>query len=72
MKPKAPIVVNGDKVEYFHEQKKVIGTGNISIDYEDVKLTCKQVTVYLDTREAIAEGDVKICLLYTSPSPRDS
>jgi len=60
MKPKAPIVVNGDKVEYFHEEKKVIGTGNISIDYEDVKLTCKQVTVYLDTREAIAEGDVKI------------
>ena len=60
MKPKAPIVVNGDKVEYFAEEKKVIGTGNISIDYEDVKLTCKQVTVYLDTREAIAEGDVKI------------
>jgi LPS-assembly protein len=60
MKQKAPIVVNGDKVEYFHEEKKVIGTGNISIDYEDVKLTCKKVTVYLDTREAIAEGDVKI------------
>ena len=60
MKQKAPIVVNGDNVEYFHEEKKVIGTGNISIDYEDVKLTCKKVTVYLDTREAIAEGDVKI------------
>lgn len=60
IKQKAPIVVNGDKVEYFHEQKKVIGTGNISIDYEDVRLTCKTVTVYLDTREAIAEGDVRI------------
>ncbi len=60
MKQKAPIIVNGDKVEYFHEQKKVIGTGNISIDYEDVKLTCERVTVYLDTREAIAEGNVKI------------
>ncbi len=60
IKPKAPIVVNGDKVEYFHEEKKVVGEGNISIDYEDVKLTCKKVTVYLDTREAIAEGDVKI------------
>jgi len=60
VKQKAPIIVNGDKVEYFHEQKKVIGTGNIFIDYEDVRLTCKKVTVYLDTREAIAEGDVKI------------
>lgn len=60
MKQKAPIIVNGDKVEYFHEQKKVVGTGNISIDYEDVRLTCNKVTVYLDTREAIAEGNVRI------------
>ncbi|MDP3791647.1 MAG: hypothetical protein Q8R38_06360 [Candidatus Omnitrophota bacterium] len=59
-KQKAPIVVNGDKVEYFHEQKRVVGTGNIFIDYEDVRLTCEKVTVYLDTREAIAEGNVKI------------
>jgi LPS-assembly protein len=60
IKQKAPIIVNGDRVEYFHEQKKVIGTGNVFIDYEDVRLTCEKVTVYLDTREAIAEGDVKI------------
>lgn len=60
MKQKAPIIVNGDKVEYFHEQKKVVGTGNVSIDYEDVKLTSEKVTVYLDTREAIAEGNVRI------------
>ncbi len=60
MKQKAPIIVNGDKVEYFHEQKKVVGTNNISIDYEDVRLTCDKVTVYLDTREAVAEGNVKI------------
>jgi Organic solvent tolerance protein OstA len=59
-KPKTPIVVNGDKVEYLYEQKKVVGTGNISIDYEGVMLTCEKVVVYLDTREAIAEGDVKI------------
>ena len=59
-KQKAPIVVNGDKVEYFHEQKKVVGVGNISIDYQDVRLTAEKVTVYLDTREAIAEGNVKI------------
>lgn len=59
-KQKAPIIVNGDKVEYFHEQKKVVGTGNVSIDYEDVRLTSRKVTVYLDTREAIAEGDVRI------------
>jgi len=58
--PKEPVVVNGDKVEYFQDNKKVIGTGNISIVYKDVTLTCDQVTVYLDTKEAIAEGNVKI------------
>lgn len=60
IKVKEPIVVNGDKVEYFHEQKKVTGSGNISIEYKGVILTCDKVTVYLDTREAIAEGNVKV------------
>lgn len=55
-----PVVVNGDKVEYFHEQKRVVGVGNVSIEYSDVILTCDKVTVYLDTREAIAEGNVKV------------
>ena len=61
--PKEPIVVNGDKVEYFHEKKQVIGSGHISIIYRDVVMTCEKVTVYLDTREAIAEGDVKVTLV---------
>jgi len=57
---KEPIVVNGDKVEYFQERKEVVGTGNISIIYRDVVLTCDKVKVYLDTHEAIAEGNVKV------------
>src|SRR3989338_6210393 len=60
LKIKEPIVVNGDKVEYFHEKKQVIGSGNVSITYKDVVLTCERITVYLDTKEAIAEGNVKI------------
>jgi len=58
--PKEPIVVNGDSVEYFHEKKMVVGVGNISIKFKDVDLTCDKITVYLDTREAIAEGHVKV------------
>ncbi len=57
---KEPIVVDGDKVEYFQDKKQVIGSGNVSITYKDVVLTCDKITVYLDTREGIAEGDVKI------------
>lgn len=58
--PQDPIVVNGDAVDYFHEKKQVIGTGNVSITYRDVILTCDKVTVFLDSREAIAEGNVKV------------
>ncbi len=60
LKAKEPVVVNGDKVEYLHEKKQVIGSGNVSITYKDVVLTCDKITVYLDTKEAIAEGNVKI------------
>lgn len=60
LKAKEPIVVNGDKVEYFHEKKQVVGSGNISITYKDVVMTCDRITVYLDTRDAIAEGNVRI------------
>lgn len=58
--PKEPIVIDGDKVEYFQDQKKAVGTGNVSIKYKDMVLTCDRITVYLDTREGIAEGNVKI------------
>jgi len=58
--PKEPIIVNGDNVEYFNEKKMVTGTGSISIKYKDIELTCDKITVYLDTREAIAEGNVRV------------
>jgi LPS-assembly protein len=57
---KEPVVVNGDKVEYLQEQKKVVGSGNVSIEYKGVTLTCRKVTVFIDTREALAEGNVKV------------
>lgn len=50
--------MHGDNVEYLHEQQKVVGTGNVSIDYEDTKLTADKITVHMDTKLAIAEGNV--------------
>jgi len=57
---KIPIIVNGDKVEYFQDERKVIGSGNIEITYEDVRLTCDKIVVEMDTKEALAEGNVKL------------
>jgi LPS-assembly protein len=55
-----PVEVNGDQVEYFPNEKKVVGSGNISIDYKGAKLTCDRITVYTDTKDADAEGNVVI------------
>ena len=53
-----PIEVNGDQVEFFPKEKKVVGKGNVSIDYEGIKLTCDKITVYTETKDAEAEGNV--------------
>ncbi|UCH12538.1 MAG: LPS-assembly protein LptD [Candidatus Omnitrophota bacterium] len=55
-----PIVCNGDEIEYFEKEKKVVGTGNIVITYKDTTLTCDKVTVWADTKDAKAEGNVRI------------
>lgn len=55
-----PIVVNGDNVEYYQEKKEVVGSGNVSIVYKDIILTCDKVTVDLVKRDAVASGNVKV------------
>lgn len=55
-----PVEVNGDRVEFFSEEKKVTAEGNVVINYGDSKLTCKKVTVYTQTKDAFAEGDVHL------------
>ncbi|NQU94946.1 MAG: LPS-assembly protein LptD [Candidatus Omnitrophica bacterium] len=59
-KSKEPIIVKGNKVEYFHEEKKVTGHGGVSVDYGETELRCDKIVVYMDTKEAICEGNVKI------------
>lgn len=55
---KEPVVCEGDVVEYLIEEKKVISRGHVVITYKDMKLTCDEATVFLDTNDAIAYGNV--------------
>ena len=55
---KEPVIVNGDKVEFFSAEKKVVAEGNVIITQKDTKLVCDKVTVYSQTQDAIAEGNV--------------
>jgi len=56
--PQGAIIVNGDEVEYFPDEKKVMGKGNISIDYKGSTVTADAITVFLETKDAEAEGEV--------------
>jgi len=60
MKPGQPIIVDGDKVEYFEEEGRIVAEGNVSITYGDVKLTCDRIEVNTQTRRALCEGNVRI------------
>ncbi len=53
-----PVVVDGETVEYFQSEKKVIATGNVIATYEDMKLTADKATVYTDTKIVHAQGNV--------------
>ncbi|MBU4376232.1 MAG: LPS export ABC transporter periplasmic protein LptC, partial [Candidatus Omnitrophica bacterium] len=55
-----PIVVNGDKVQYDYAEKTVSGTGNVSITYKGIKLTCDSIVINVDEKEGVAEGNVTL------------
>jgi len=59
-KKKAPVIVNGDKVEYIQDKNIIVASGNIRVNYDDVVLTCEKITVHTDTKLGICEGQVKI------------
>ncbi len=59
-KKEEPIIVNGDTVEYFTEGKEVTATGNVSVTNKGTKLTCRKLTVNTQTKDAEAEGDVRL------------
>ncbi len=60
LKPGQPIVVNGDKVEYFETEGRIVAEGNVSITYGDAKLTCNRIEVDTKSRTALCEGNVRI------------
>jgi len=60
LKPGQPIQVDGDEVEYFEKEGKIVAEGNVSITYGDATLTCDRIEVDTRTRQAMCEGNVRI------------
>jgi LPS-assembly protein len=57
---KGPILINGDNVEYATDKREVTASGNVVVIYGDTKLTCNKLTVNTETKDATAEGNVRI------------
>ncbi len=55
---KLPMTVNGDVVEFKSSGREVVAEGNVEIVYQDSKMTCNKVRVFIDEKMAIAEGNV--------------
>ncbi len=60
LKPGLPIVVDGDKVEYFEQDGRIVAEGNVVITYGDMTLTCDKIEVNTKSRMAVCEGNVRI------------
>lgn len=55
---KVPMTVNGDVVEFKSSGREVVAEGNVEIGYQDSRMTCNKVRVFIDEKLAIAEGNV--------------
>ena len=55
-----PVTVNGDTVEYLTENKEVQATGKVVVVYQGTTLRCDKLTVNTQTKDAVAEGNVRI------------
>ena len=60
LKEQMPVVVNGDKVEFFTDLEKIVAEGNVVIEYGSATLTCDRITVFTKTKDAFAEGNVRL------------
>ena len=58
---KAPVSIEADKLVYFDKEQKAIYTGNVVVIQGDSKMTCSELTIYMDKGatpgEAAPAGD---------------
>jgi hypothetical protein len=55
-----PIIINGDTVEYLTEGREVTASGDVSVIYKGTKLSCRKLTINTQTKDAEAEGNVRL------------
>jgi lipopolysaccharide assembly outer membrane protein LptD (OstA) len=54
------VIVDGDEVEYFDEEKTIVARGNVIVKYGETTLTCDTMILHTDTSQVLCEGNVVI------------
>ncbi len=60
LKKGQPVIVDGDRVEYFEKKNKILAEGNVSIRYGDVRLSCDRIELDTKTQQAVCRGNVRV------------
>lgn len=59
-KAEAPIIINGDTVDYATESKEVVVTGNAVVEYGKMRLTAEKLILNTETKDAKAVGNARL------------
>ncbi|HOO76268.1 MAG TPA: LPS assembly protein LptD [bacterium] len=51
---------SGDSVRYLSDGKVIVAEGSIFLAYKDIEITADRITVYVDRKEAYAQGGVTL------------
>jgi LPS-assembly protein len=55
-----PIEINADSVDYDRDKGVITGTGHVVVTYQETTLIADKGVVNMNTKEAVADGNVKI------------
>ena len=54
----APLRCSGAKIRYLDEGKVIVAEGGVELSYKDIEIKARKITVYVERKEAYAEGGV--------------
>lgn len=57
--PELPIVCEGDRVRFLEGGRRIIGEGNVRLQYREMRMTADRVEVDVAGKKAVAEGEVR-------------
>ncbi len=56
----APVVVDGDEINYLQDEGRIVAKGNVKMKYKEVELSCEEADYNANANTAHVTGDVKI------------